>query len=174
MDFSPLLNLKETFHTVRFTNGTSRSRSSSSITFRSWKCAKPTSADTRTRQDRNMKSDQNDVGNQKTLASSSSKEKSVGATSGLASIFNKLHLKKKKFLLSEFLLSDSFDASSWPTTSESCSAWVRPEAWKLRKLGTAHRAQQDFLRTSRKSSAPGIRRLVDTLPVKVSKSRKSY
>ena len=182
----------------QFASSTSRSRSSSSITFRSWKCAKTASSDMRTRRHgkaETTRMTRMDVGwcwTKPWLQSPPKKSRLVPHPALQAFSTSCFTWKKAKLLPSEstrprmqaifwvncgdskFLETSQWflDASSWPTTSESCSAWVQPEAWKA-KAAAGHQTRQ-ALRTSRKNSEPGIRRLVDTLPVKVSKSRKSY
>lgn len=183
---------------IQFASSTSRSRSSSSITFRSWKCAKTASSDMRTRRHgkaETTRMTRMDVGwcwTKPWLQSPPKKSQLVPHPALQAFSTSCFTWKKAKLLPSEstrprmqaifwancgpdskFLETSQWflDASSWPTTSESCSAWVQPEAWKAKAAG--HQTRQ-ALRTSRKNSEPGIRRLVDTLPVKVSKSRKSY
>lgn len=186
---------------IQFASSTSRSRSSSSITFRSWKCAKTASSDMRTRRHgkaETTRMTRMDVGwfwmmLDKTLASISSKEKSVGATSGLASIFNKLlHLKESEISPKRIYKTSNaghFLGKLWwfevPRNismifgrlllANHVRVMLRVGAtWGMEAKAAAGHQTRQALRTSRKNSEPGIRRLVDTLPVKVSKSRKSY
>lgn len=196
MDFSPLLNLKETFHTVRFQH-----LAKPQLFFHNLQVLEMCQnhifghADTQTRQGRNNKNDQNGCWMMldKTLASISSKEKSVGATSGLASIFNKLlHLKESETSPKRIYKTSNaghFLGKLWwfevPRNismifgrlllANHVRVMLRVGAtWGMEAKAAAGHQTQQALRTSRKNSEPGIRRLVDTLPVKVSKSRKSY
>ena len=145
---------------IQFASSTSRSRSSSSITFRSWKCAKTASSDMRTRRHgkaETTRMTRMDLGwcwRSQNLGFNVLQRKVGWCHIRPCKHFQQAASLERKRNFSQANLQDLecrpffwvncgdskfletspwfLDASSWPTTSESCSAWVRPEAWKQR------------------------------------------